>query len=1103
MTPAKTPPPHFIVFVPGYMGSQLRDGRTGEILWIDVPAMLKRGLNLPKAIEDLFTRLKYPNPDIEPAGIVDDVLFLPPFFKQEQYGRMLEYLAEIGYQIDPPASKASKKPSVYTFAYDWRQDNRISARELGEAIAVWEKRHPGAKAWLIGHSNGGIVSRWYIEKEGGKDHVERLFLMGSPWDGAPKSMQVMMEGMQVMFLRLFNRLVDIPTLTRELVTTFPSYYQLIPHTNPFLRDVSNEVVNPFEQFGWLEDDEKRKLALDGLKFNQELGRNLSVESYCFVGNRLPTTTGGMVHMDAVGTWKRIEWDRTEAGDGTVPERSAINTNAREVLPYHVGHGDIYIHPDVLEKLEWELARKYKGGVLATQLVGQYHIEFNPEGDVFSPGETIPVWATVTNLKKNTAVLDAKVRARLVWRKALPGQTEIEPPDLPEVELKFNPKKGLRFLGSLVAPTTQGYYAVQGEVILPRRKKPVLLDELILVEEEPPLEEMASSEEESLPPSPGGGEPPFEGGPGSGQPVLPTTGGGPADEQPETSLSGGGTADWFGESFSFQPPPLGEASEAAAAEGAPANAQFIKPEILEQLSDRHLEKEALQPGQAYVLAFSIDSEQTPWSMPLDRERIFQPEEQEVELEVLVTSSDFAVYTQQPQKLRLPRQGRSKNKARFDFEPLQAGQGIIQAFFLKENNFIQGMKLTLNVGNNETQTIVASELTNRLPAGALPVEPRDLSLVIKDVPGGFNLTLIGPVAAEATLKITLQDLDRLISGLRKTLKEEIVYFYNDEGSLVYQNQVHIDPQVAEQALARLAKAGYRMFFRLFFEGGDANTRLLGSYLIELSRQSTLKIQIVSDKFMLPWGVLYLAERFDPSDIQWENFLGFKHIIEHVPYQTSLVVSDNRISSLPLGVNLNIDLSLDTDFEANWSASQKTYWENLPGVEKKIHTTIGELKETLSDVQVADQLLYYFGHAKAEYGEPDSSPWLKMMDDYLMLEDLKFDAPTSQKLDGAPLIFLNACESGDLSPIYYGGFMQYFIERGARGMIGTECEIPGVFASEWARRFFNQFLSGKKTVGQVFLDLRREFLLEENNLLGLLYALYCDSDTRLAPGLKIQEG
>src|SRR5690606_3850121 len=97
-----------------------------------------------------------------------------------------------------------------------------------------------------------------------------------------------------------------------------------------------------------------------------------------------------------------------------------------------------------------------------------------------------------------------------------------------------------------------------------------------------------------------------------------------------------------------------------------------------------------------------------------------------------------------------------------------------------------------------------------------------------------------------------------------------------------------------------------------------------------------------------------------------------------------------------------------------------------------------------------------------------------------------------------FINACESAQLSPLVYDGFVPYFMSKGARGVIGTECEVPALFAVEWARRFFDRYMQGDP-LGQIFLDLRREFFFQHNNPMGLLYSLYVDADTRVEPALR----
>ena len=77
------PPAHFIVLVPGYMGSTLRDRTTGKIVWVEPLALVKNPFDVEQAVDDLFDAMAYPNDDLEPAGIVNRVIFVPPLFKQE------------------------------------------------------------------------------------------------------------------------------------------------------------------------------------------------------------------------------------------------------------------------------------------------------------------------------------------------------------------------------------------------------------------------------------------------------------------------------------------------------------------------------------------------------------------------------------------------------------------------------------------------------------------------------------------------------------------------------------------------------------------------------------------------------------------------------------------------------------------------------------------------------------------------------------------------------------------------------------------------------------------------------------------------------------
>jgi len=477
-------PAHFIVIVPGYMGSRLRSRQTGDILWVDFHSIPKNPARWGDWLEGLLHSLAYPNSDLQPAGIMDEVILVPPWAKQEHYGRLFQALERMGYRADP-ALHAESELDVYGFAYDWRQDNTLSAQQLSTAIERWRKYHPGAQVWIIAHSNGGLVARWYIEKEGGLQYVKRLFLMGSPWDGTPKSMRMLFGGIDMLFRRRFN-LLNMPQRSRDLVRTFPSLYQLVPYSRPFLYDTSGQPVDPFADSSWLANDKQRQLLLAGRRFNQDLGTKLSVETLCFFGRKRATTTSGIVHTDAVAGWQSIEWQAHETGDGTVPEHSAVHREANQKLPFAVGHGDIYVSPAVLEMLEWQLLAQYElpKAALATPIL---QVLFDVERDSYSPAEAIGLTVQVAGPPdeggQRHPVSRAEVTAKLGWEGPLPGGGEEQAPPHPR-RVRLVALEPGRYRGQLRAPRVEGYYRLTA-IVTALGQAPVSLTELVTVEEDVP------------------------------------------------------------------------------------------------------------------------------------------------------------------------------------------------------------------------------------------------------------------------------------------------------------------------------------------------------------------------------------------------------------------------------------------------------------------------------------------------------------------------------------------------------------------------------------------------------------------------------------------
>jgi len=532
-------------------------------------------------------------------------------------------------------------------------------------------------------------------------------------------------------------------------------------------------------------------------------------------------------------------------------------------------------------------------------------------------------------------------------------------------------------------------------------------------------------------------------------------------------------------------------------------RWINAEIEDHAPDK-----PLHTGEVYTLAFDVDTERRATSLLTGEFRYrFGVGEQLVELTVQLESDDFEIYTG-PQKLRVPRTGRSKGKARFDIEPKHEGEGIINAVFLKDGNFIQLITLKLYTGAPVQTGVLAAETLGRPVDAAFAVQPRDVSLIIQNTGTGFQLIMTGAVGAMATLPITLPQLDQMIAQVRQELLKIVHLEAGPNKTRIYQAGIYIPPEVNQYALQRLAKEGFRLYQRIFYSpAADAQANLLGDRLREMAQRETLKIQIFSQQFMLPWGILYMADEYDPEDINPEMFLGLKHIIEHIPLQPNMQVIDTTIDSHPsLTVSLNVNADIDQQMGMPLIANQRRYWDKISqsgGAQVIVRETGDEVTQALADISTSDQILYFYCHAisrsLAEGGGPDASTLVLSGNQRLTLGDLNLFTSPKKALPGMPLVFINACESAELSPLFYDGFVPYFMAKGARGVIGTECETPALFAAEWARRFFDRFLTGK-SLGQTFLDLRREFYHKHNNLLGLLYALYVDCDTQIVPGVQV---
>jgi pSer/pThr/pTyr-binding forkhead associated (FHA) protein len=325
-----------VVFIPGMMGSELWRG--DERIW-----------------PNLRTMFAHPNvgalPDTIPvrAGpLVDNIVIVPNLVKLDQYKRLGGYLVEeLGYRRDV---------DLLEFAYDWRLDCRQTAAALGAAIDSWRERERLARRPLtiIAHSLGCLLARYYVERLGGKDAVDRLVLIGGPHAGVPKVVPALTRGPALLPFGLFDgRLHDV-------LQTFPSVYQILP-VDECATDESGSTFSVFDDESWLADWQ-RALARDARAFRQELGATTSVPAVCIFGYGIETVMGLTVHRADDG-WTNLRLAHSDEGDHVIPVASA-SLSGVEIHPVRQHHGSLYTDNDVKMRLKIELTRPTRPGMRA-------------------------------------------------------------------------------------------------------------------------------------------------------------------------------------------------------------------------------------------------------------------------------------------------------------------------------------------------------------------------------------------------------------------------------------------------------------------------------------------------------------------------------------------------------------------------------------------------------------------------------------------------------------------------------------------------------------------------------------------------------------------
>jgi pimeloyl-ACP methyl ester carboxylesterase len=165
-----------VIFVPGFLGTEISCPGHGGELWPDAPTPEFDNMLLNEAGTENFKGGSECNEHAGPA----DVVFRA--FGTDVYGGMRTYLRSL------------EGVRTYFLAYDWRKapGHAETQQALDRLVNRARSESGRRKVTLVAHSMGGLVSRWYVAHKPKK--VARVVTLGTPYWGAPKPWLALSQG---------------------------------------------------------------------------------------------------------------------------------------------------------------------------------------------------------------------------------------------------------------------------------------------------------------------------------------------------------------------------------------------------------------------------------------------------------------------------------------------------------------------------------------------------------------------------------------------------------------------------------------------------------------------------------------------------------------------------------------------------------------------------------------------------------------------------------------------------------------------------------------------------------------------------------------------
>ena len=439
------------------------------------------------------------------------------------------------------------------------------------------------------------------------------------------------------------------------------------------------------------------------------------------------------------------------------------------------------------------------------------------------------------------------------------------------------------------------------------------------------------------------------------------------------------------------------------------------------------------------------------------------------------------------------GKMVEPLRFKLRALQPGAGRIRV------NFMVNMETVYRL-------VLDIDLVDHIDAGAPPREPvridldtlnrkrtpRDVKLILNDTGAGWQATFFWDketgLIPKTITNLNFGQLDTLLNQIKADLEQVATHaiWKNIESDLSLGEGIEVPREMTEYILS----AGSLLYSTL--RKSD-----LGDFIEKIeSLPDGSKVSIETQTAFIPWELLYPVPYYSDwsADQKAANYApkrlwGNRFQIEVLLISGKSEAVPPAIQPGPARVSMIVGNTVaDGETSAEPVQWQQQYFADRLTARGEYLTQWPEIQQVFSESNHPATFIYFLCHGQGTLSN-------RGFDSKLEVDKQHYITPRSLTTMNPylcrPVVFVNSCSVGAISPFAYTSFLENFREKRASGLIASSFPLPTRFAAAFGQKVMDGYLA-KKPIGQVLFDLRR-LLYDEGNPLGMLYSLQCPLDVR----------